>query len=607
MSSDGGRTTPSSPPRDVVADRYRITGRLGRGGMGTVWQATDELLRRQVALKELHLPDDGLTARQAALRRDRALREARSAAVIRHPHVVVVHDVVEHQGHPWIVMELIDGLSLARLLERDGPLPAREAARIASAVAGALLAAHAHGIQHRDVKPANVLIERDTGRVALTDFGIARTPDSATISETGAFVGSPEYTAPERMSGRGAGPASDLWSLGALLCAAVHGESPFRRDSIGAIVHAVAIDEISPPEALGPLLPVVTRLLDRDPDRRMGAAEAERLLAALAATGEPPHPSAEAVEPPPDRDVSDRDAQHPDVQDPAVRDPDAPDPDAPVEGVPAPSVPGPAEPQTPVAVTPAPAGPATPNSRAHRAKGRPRGQWLPIAAVTALVVLAVGVSATVSLLVGGGHDGGGGSSGTGAAPPPWTASFSPPRRDGGPPGIPPPDGVHGPPPGAPGTPPLPPGHHLITDRTGFSVALPDGYVRDAHASRRYYWSPGRAFRFGEREQQPPDPRGPYTVTDAHRMAGPTTYPGYRDGTVTRTVQYGQPAALWEFTYDGLGDGKGARRVLDLCWTQNGRMYDLSLSAPLAQIDRARFTFGVARDTFRLPPASSAAP
>ncbi len=266
----------------MVAGRYRIDGRLGRGGMGTVWRATDELLRRQVAVKELHLPAAGLTDVETTGQRERALREARSVAGIRHPHVVIVHDVVEQDGRPWIVMELVDGRSLADVLRDDGPLAPREAARICASVAGALRAAHDRDIQHRDVKPANVLIERDSGRVVLTDFGIARVPGSATISETGSFVGSPEYTAPERMSGRPAGPESDLWSLGALLVAAVDGRSPFHGESIGEIVHAVAIGDITPPATVGPLLPVVRGLLDRDPARRMAAAEVQTVLMAYA-------------------------------------------------------------------------------------------------------------------------------------------------------------------------------------------------------------------------------------------------------------------------------------------------------------------------------------
>jgi hypothetical protein len=297
MSTDGGGAAAAHQPRDLVAGRYRIGGQLGRGGMGTVWQATDELLRRQVAVKELHLPYAGLSEVESSTQRERALREARGVARIRHPHVVVVHDVVEQDGRPWIVMELVDGRSLADVLRQDGPLRPREAARVCAAVAGALRAAHDLGIQHRDVKPANVLIERDSGRVVLTDFGIARVPGSATISETGSFVGSPEYTAPERMSGCAAGPESDLWSLGALLCAAVDGRSPFHRDSIGAIVHAVAIAEITPPATVGALLPVVSSLLDRDPARRMAAADVRTVLLAYAEAGiEPPTPESPTPE-----------------------------------------------------------------------------------------------------------------------------------------------------------------------------------------------------------------------------------------------------------------------------------------------------------------------
>ncbi|MBW5486855.1 serine/threonine-protein kinase, partial [Streptomyces bambusae] len=244
--------------------------------MGVVWRATDELLGRSVAVKMLSL-DTGADPAGA-------LREARVVAQVRHPHVVVVHDVVEHEGRPAIVMELVDGGSLAdRLAAPDGTLSPRGAAELGLALLDALSAAHARGVLHRDVKPANVLLEAGTGRVVLTDFGIASLPGVTTLSGTGVFAGTPEYSAPERMQGGDAGPASDLWSLGALLCTAVTGESPFRRDSIGAVLHAVVYEEIRPSPRLGPLLPVVGGLLERDPQRRLGAAEARRRLAACAA------------------------------------------------------------------------------------------------------------------------------------------------------------------------------------------------------------------------------------------------------------------------------------------------------------------------------------
>ncbi|GHG65512.1 serine/threonine-protein kinase [Streptomyces griseocarneus] len=271
----------------LIAGRYRLVRKIGRGGMGTVWRATDELLAREVAVKELHV-DDQQSAEAVRTQYDRMLREARAVALIKHPNVIVMHDIVEQDGRPWIVMELIEGRSLSGLLSAEGPVTPREAARIGVAMLGALRAAHARGVLHRDIKPPNVLMEAATGRVVLTDFGIAQVSGATTITEAGAFVGSPEYTAPERMSGGPAGPQSDLWSLGVLLCTALNGESPFHRDSLGGILHAVVYDEIRPPEAAGPLLPVVQGLLERDPVHRMSADDAERLLQAYLDTGRLP-------------------------------------------------------------------------------------------------------------------------------------------------------------------------------------------------------------------------------------------------------------------------------------------------------------------------------
>ncbi|NJP48060.1 serine/threonine-protein kinase [Actinacidiphila epipremni] len=515
MAGYGGRG--GHPPR-VVAGRYRVAGRLGRGGMGTVWAATDELLHRRVAVKELHLPGDGEPGRQL----DRALREARSVARIRHPNVVVVYDVVEQDGSPWIVMELVDGRSLADVLRDDGPLPPREAARVGAAVAGALLAAHEHGIQHRDVKPANVLIDRADGRVVLTDFGIARVPGSATISETGGFVGSPEYTAPERMSGAPAGPESDLWSLGALLCAAVDGRSPFQRESIGEIVHAVAIGDITPPAAVGPLMPVVRGLLERDPARRMAAAEVQTVLVAYAETG---------VEPP--------------------------TPDAPTT-------------------------PELPAERPVRRRGARRRVLGALAAATLIAVVAGG---TAALVVTRGQDGTASAAPVSTTPVATTPARTPTPTTASPTPTP--------------TPTVPAGFVRVTDKRGFSVALPADYRREEVPPRVYYWSQDRDFRFGERVQ-PPAAGSPYAIMSgqdaaARRPKGP--YAGYRDGVVTRTTQHGEEAALWEFTYDGFADGKGPRRTFDLCWVQDGRIYDIWLSGPLALSEQTRATFDAARASF----------
>lgn len=209
-------------------------------------------------------------------------------AQLRHRHIIVVHDVVEHDERPYIVMELIDGCSLADRISARGPLDAAEVARIGVGLLSALRTAHGAGVLHRDIKPANVLLESGTDRVVLTDFGIAQVAGATTLTETGSFVGSPEYTAPERMSGARTGPESDLWSLGALLCTALSGASPFRRDSLGGILHAVVFDEIRPPAQAAPLLPVVRGLLERDPDRRLDAEQAERMLRAYRDTGRTP-------------------------------------------------------------------------------------------------------------------------------------------------------------------------------------------------------------------------------------------------------------------------------------------------------------------------------
>ncbi|MFF8398729.1 protein kinase [Streptomyces sp. NPDC016172] len=274
----------------VIAGRYRLEARLGRGGMGVVWRATDQLLGRSVAVKELPY-DETLSTAEARGQRDRTLREARAVAQVSHPHIITVHDVVEHDERPYIVMELIEGGSLADRLAQQGPVDAAEAARIGIALLGALGAAHAAGVLHRDLKPDNVLLETGTDRVVLTDFGIAQVAGAPTLTENGAFVGSPEYTAPERMSGARTGPESDLWSLGALLCAALSGESPFHRDSLGGILHAVVVGDIQPPAQAGPLLPVVRGLLERDPDRRLDGDRAERMLRAFRDTGRtPPSP-----------------------------------------------------------------------------------------------------------------------------------------------------------------------------------------------------------------------------------------------------------------------------------------------------------------------------
>ncbi|MFD4956129.1 serine/threonine-protein kinase [Streptomyces sp. NPDC058451] len=264
----------------LLSGRYRLADAIGSGGMGRVWRAHDEVLHRAVAIKELtaalYVAESD---QEVLLARTRA--EARAAARINHSAVVTVHDVLEHDGRPWIVMELVEGRSLADALkERDRMDPA-EAARIGLWVLRALRAAHAAGVLHRDVKPGNVLLGED-GRVLLTDFGIAQIEGDTTITRTGEVVGSVDYLAPERVRGHDPGPASDLWALGATLYTAVEGLSPFRRTSPLSTMQAVVDEEPREPRHAGPLAPVITALLRKDPADRPQAEEAEQMLAEAA-------------------------------------------------------------------------------------------------------------------------------------------------------------------------------------------------------------------------------------------------------------------------------------------------------------------------------------
>ncbi|MFF5666274.1 serine/threonine-protein kinase [Streptomyces griseofuscus] len=276
---------PATGEGPLIAGRYRLTARLGRGGMGTVWRARDETVDREVAVKEPRIPDH-LPERERANAFERMRREARAAARLDHPAVVNVYDVAVVDGRPWLVMELVHGRTLGDVLD-EGTLDAREAARIGLEVLGALEAAHAAGVLHRDVKPDNVLLGRH-GRVVLTDFGIARIEGDTRLTDTGGFVGSPEYVAPERVLGQLPGPASDLWSLGVLLYSATEGVSPFRRSNTPATLQSVLNATPAPPTAAGgPLAEVIDGLLHKDPARRPSA---QRVRALLTEAVEPPAP-----------------------------------------------------------------------------------------------------------------------------------------------------------------------------------------------------------------------------------------------------------------------------------------------------------------------------
>ncbi|MFD0635905.1 serine/threonine-protein kinase [Catenulispora yoronensis] len=262
----------------LLAGRYRLVHVLGRGGMGAVWQAHDILLEREVAIKEIHgLPVGDDETVQVAVRR--ALREAQATARLKHPGIVLVHDVVVEDERPWIVMELVHGPSLAQVVERDGALSVQRAAAIGIQVLEALDAAHRLGIRHRDVKPGNILLDGE--RAVLTDFGIATFDGATGLTATGQVIGSPEYLAPERITGGDVGAAADLWAVGVTLCVMVTGDTPFRRSDAQATIAAVLAGLSKPPTGVGPLWPAIKGLLESDPRERLTAAQAVRLLSAV--------------------------------------------------------------------------------------------------------------------------------------------------------------------------------------------------------------------------------------------------------------------------------------------------------------------------------------
>ncbi|MET7489413.1 serine/threonine-protein kinase [Streptomyces sp. NPDC005538] len=279
----------------LLAGRYRLGEVLGRGGMGTVWRAEDETLGRTVAVKELRFPssiDDDEKRRLIT----RTLREAKAIARIRNTSAVTVYDVVDEDDRPWIVMELVEGKSLAEAIREDGLLEPRRAAEVGLAILDVLRSAHREGILHRDVKPSNVLIAED-GRVVLTDFGIAQVEGDPSITSTGMLVGAPSYISPERARGHKPGPAADLWSLGGLLYAAVEGAPPYDKGSAIATLTAVMTEPLEEPKNAGPLKDVIYGLLNKDPAQRLDDAGARAMLNAVIHA---PEPKAAEPEPPAD-------------------------------------------------------------------------------------------------------------------------------------------------------------------------------------------------------------------------------------------------------------------------------------------------------------------
>ncbi|MEW2416564.1 serine/threonine-protein kinase [Streptomyces sp. NPDC046866] len=426
----------------VLGGRYRVTATIGRGGMGVVARAVDELLGREVAVKVMRAYTDASAAELADLRA-RMQREAQAAARIRHHGVVTVHDVAEEEGLPVIVMELVEGPSLDSVLDERGPLDPREAAAIGARLMDALDAAHRAGVLHRDVKPANVLLEPG-GRVVLTDFGIAtvEAADEATakLTRSGQLIGSLDYLAPERAQGREPGPASDIWSLGMTLYAAVEGGSPFRRTSAWSTLSAIVSDPLPEPRRAGPLGPVLRALMAKEPQDRPDAARARAMLERVAAGGSPAPGPAAATAGPGAGPVAGRAAGAPPVP-PGYGPAPTPYPQPTPVPMPAPTpVPMPTPPPQPLPSPHAPyaghAGPVTaPHAGGAAAAGRRFRGRLVVAAAAAAVLAGGGVTYAVV----GDDDAGGGrtdrrvraESPQPAAPSPTPSSGAPSRPAGG--------------------------------------------------------------------------------------------------------------------------------------------------------------------------------
>ncbi|MGD0242831.1 MAG: serine/threonine-protein kinase [Streptosporangiaceae bacterium] len=532
----------------LLAGRYRVGAVIGRGGMGTVWRARDEVLNRDVAVKEIVWPPQ-LDPAEREVARQRAVREAQLAARLHHPNVVTVYDIVQDDDRPCIVMELVPFRSLRQVLAEDGPVFPEQAARIGLCVLAALRAVHEAGVVHRDVKPANILLGPE-GRVVLADFGIAKAADSPALTASGVLVGSPSYLAPERARGGKAGPAADLWALGASLFAAVEGRPPFERDGVLASLTAVVADELDPAPHAGPLLPVIERLLDKDPATRLDIDQAEQLLLPIASEGVPS----------PDDHIVPADFMLP-ADDPRLTGSRTP-------------------------------GSRTPGSQAVRSR-RSRTTLTRLIAVAAVALFATGIA--VALLRPTAHTSAS-RAGTVSSPstsPPASPSTSASSASAS----------SKPPASAPAsTGALPAGYYRFTNSTGFSIGVPRGWQISHDGHYVYIRDPANSgiFLLIDQSDQPrPDPLADWQQQAASRQS---SYPGYHL-ILLQAVRYPQAekAADWEFTYDR--DGVTVRVLNRNVLANAQHAYALYWSTPASDWDADYHFFQAFADTFTPAPAA----
>jgi len=554
--SDGSR---------VLAGRYRLELLLGRGGMGQVWLARDEMLGRPVAVKEIRFPT-GLADEEREILCERTMREARVTARLNHPGIITVYDVVSVEGGPCIVMELVRAPSLADFIDQQGPLEPQRVASIGLALLDALDVAHAEGVVHRDVKPSNVLLS--DGRVVLTDFGIAVSESDTTLTSTGLLIGSPTYMSPERLRSERIGPPADIWSLGATLYAALEAHPPFRAETTMGTITAVLADEAPPPEVTGPLRDAVLGMLEKSPDQRLTSAQVRPLL--RQAVEAPPPPVSWA----------------------------APGADATTVHLP---------PATPV-MAPADAADEPLNdffvpaelSEPDGGSPRPPGSRTRLAAVVLGVVLALVAGGLWAASQLGGADPGE----TAAGDPTTAVDDEGPRGNGNQGNDNPPETTEATtdstpsetsePPG--GGRSVPAGYTLVRDELDFSLAIPEGWRRELASETSVDYISPDGTTFLRIDQQPIAGQSAEQAWLDYEPTVAARLPGYELIRIDPVDDYRYPAADWEFTWEGSG---GTVHVLNRGIITDPRGFALYMSGPDASWESEVLPiFEVAAETFR---------
>jgi eukaryotic-like serine/threonine-protein kinase len=529
----------------LVGGRYRLGRELGRGGMGTVWAARDEVLGRDVAIKEVVAPPS-LSAEERRLVRERTLREARAAAQVSCSTAVTVYDVVEEADRPWVVMELLPTRSLADLLREEGTLGPRRAAEVGLDVLDALTAAHEAGVLHRDVKPSNVMV--DDGRVVLADFGIATLEGDPSLTSSGMLVGSPSYMAPERARGHGPLPASDLWSLGATLFTAVEGRAPFERDSQLATLAAVVGEDTPPAPAAGPLEPVLQALLAKNPGERPDPARLRDMLEAVVRSPEAERPQSAPPAPAPVSDAT-----------------------------------------TPIPVVVAPT---------HRRRVRPVLALL----VAALLVAAGALAVTDALRNPPGDE-------PAVATDPSDPENEGGTSDEAPPDEPtvvdePAGGSEADPPAEEAPPDqgqqaladsLPTGYVLHEDPTGFRIGIPEGWDASTDGPRTYFRDPESSrYLMVDQTTEPADDA--LADWEANEQAVSQRLADYQRVSMERVDYRDYDAVDWEFTF--AGDGDRVHVVNRNVRVDDERAYAIYWSTPESRWSESRGVFEVAVESFQ---------